>query len=338
MQRAIYWVLDPLCETSLLECSYGYRPNRSTFEAISAIEQEIETNAFRYLSKCDVEKCFDSLDYDILHAALQRRIDDPAFERLIMEQAQCPIYEHGRWNGATRGIAQGGVLSSLLCNIYLHALDEMVMTVLKAEYDFFYVRYADDLLFLTHSAEDGRAIRTHIGQFLHDELRLSLSTKEHKCYTKHINQGISVLGWTIIRERDHTGAWHIKRRVSKDRQANWRTRVDRINTNASLTRAERDKRLGQYTQGLRAAYRLTDTDEPMRRHLHYIKDWRGSAQRGGQGSTAKPAHKRENAPTNVGVLLLRGTHASRAQGDTHHSGITHERKHRHGVSRRGEKV
>jgi hypothetical protein len=81
----------------------------------------------------------------------------------------------------------------------MHALDEMVVTAMKAEYDCFYVRYADDLLFLTHSAEDGRAIRARLGRFLNDELRLSLSTKEHKCFTKHLNQGISVLGWTVTR-------------------------------------------------------------------------------------------------------------------------------------------
>ena len=144
IQMACKLVIEPIFETNFLPCSYGFRPGRSTKMAIRKIVQAISFAKQRIILDADIKGFFDNVDHGILMKLVRRRISDPRVLRLIEGWLKAGVMEDGRFH-ETNGVGtpQGGVISPLLANIYLHSFDKMFK---ESDLSGTLVRYADDLI------------------------------------------------------------------------------------------------------------------------------------------------------------------------------------------------
>jgi RNA-directed DNA polymerase len=149
LQRAVVMALEPIYEQDFLNCSYGFRPGRSAHQALQALWQQAMDLGGCWLVEVDIRKFFDTLDHAQLRQLLRLRVRDGVLLRLIDKWLQAGVLEDGGLTYPEAGTPQGGVISPLLANVYLHYVldvwfEEVVKPCLKGRA--FLVRYADDFV------------------------------------------------------------------------------------------------------------------------------------------------------------------------------------------------
>ncbi len=156
-QTAALLVLEPIFEADCLPCSYGFRPKRSAHQAVAELQRQVE-RGYREIYDADLTGYFDSIPHDKLLRALAMRIADRSVLRLIRLWLQAPVVEEGQPpRRSARGTPQGGVISPLLANVYLHWFDTFFHGAggparwAKARL----VRYADDLVIVARHVGQG---------------------------------------------------------------------------------------------------------------------------------------------------------------------------------------
>lgn len=120
LQRAIVMVLEPIDEQDFRPCSYGFRPGRSAHQALQALWQQVMDLGGCWLVEVDIRKYFDTLDHAHLRALWRQRVRDGVVLRLIDKWLQAGVLEDGDLTYPEAGTPQGGVISPLLANVYLH--------------------------------------------------------------------------------------------------------------------------------------------------------------------------------------------------------------------------
>jgi group II intron reverse transcriptase/maturase len=168
-QRAIVMLLETIYEQDFLPCSYGFRPGRSAHEALHDLRAALMTQGMRWVLDIDIKRYFDTIPHDQLRRFLDRRVTDGVIRRMIDKWLAAGVLENGSLSYSTEGTPQGGVISPLLANIYLHyVLDEWVATVvsqhLKGRY--ILVRYADDLVMAFEDHLDAKRVFRALGHRL----------------------------------------------------------------------------------------------------------------------------------------------------------------------------
>jgi RNA-directed DNA polymerase len=204
-QTVCKMILEPIFEADFEESSYGFRPNRCTKDAITAIKKNLkEGNTEVY--DADLSKYFDTIPHDKLQIALKERITDPRILKLINKWLKVPVFENGQYKsgkGNRNGTPQGGVISPLLANVYFHLIDRIVnnQKSLFGKYGVKIVRYADDFVLM------GKTLPIEIIERLKSLLqRMGLTINETK--TRQIDArkvGFNFLGFTIRYDSDIKG-------------------------------------------------------------------------------------------------------------------------------------
>src|SRR5437870_6233208 len=120
LQRAVVMVLEPIYEQDFLDCSYGFRPGRSAHVALQALRQQVMDLRGCWLVEVDIRKFFDTLDHAQLRSLLRQRVRDGVLLRLIDKWLSAGVLEGGELTYPEAGTPQGGVISPLLANVYLH--------------------------------------------------------------------------------------------------------------------------------------------------------------------------------------------------------------------------
>jgi group II intron reverse transcriptase/maturase len=169
VQVALVRILEPIYESDFIEDSYGFRPGRGCHDALKAVTQTIERRPMNYIVEADIKGFFDSVDRTWLSRFLGHRIADPRVLRLIGRFLKAGVLEDGVLQVQDRGTIQGGVISPLLANVYLHyVLDLWFERAFKKTCRGItrYVRYADDYLACFQYQEDAVRFQSAMSQRL----------------------------------------------------------------------------------------------------------------------------------------------------------------------------
>jgi RNA-directed DNA polymerase len=147
LQRAVVMALEPIYEQDFLDCSYGFRPGRSAHTAVASLWKQVMDLGGCWVLEVDIRKFFDTLDRAHLRQLLRQRVRDGVLLRLIDKWLKAGVLEEGELTHPEAGTPQGGVISPLLANVYLHYVldiwfEREVKPRLKGRA--FLVRYADD--------------------------------------------------------------------------------------------------------------------------------------------------------------------------------------------------
>lgn len=149
VQMVLGRVFNAIYEADFLDCSYGFRPNRNCHDALKELGQIIERKKISYIVDADIKGFFDHVDHEWLMKFIEIRIADPNINRLIVRFLKSGVMERDNVNKTIEGTPQGGNISPVLANIYLHyALDLWFEKVVKKKCkgDAYMVRYADDFV------------------------------------------------------------------------------------------------------------------------------------------------------------------------------------------------
>ncbi len=154
-------VLNEIYECKFLECSYGFRPNRSCHQAIREINQRIMINKVNYILDCDIKGFFDNVDHKWLMKFLEHDINDKAFLRYVNRFLISGYMENMKYYETDKGTPQGGLISPILANVYLHYVldlffEKKIKPRLKGEA--YLVRYADDFLIMLQYENEAKQV------------------------------------------------------------------------------------------------------------------------------------------------------------------------------------
>ena len=172
LQQAVQQVLSPVWEPHFSAHSYGFRPGRSTHQAVEAARAHVEAG-HRWVVDIDLEKFFDRVNHDVLMARVARRIEDRRLLRVIWRWLQSGIMLGGMVEPRVEGTPQGGPLSPLLSNILLDDLDRELE---RRGHRF--CRYADDCNIYVQSARAGERVMASLEEFLARKLRLRVNREK----------------------------------------------------------------------------------------------------------------------------------------------------------------
>jgi RNA-directed DNA polymerase len=161
LQRAVAMVLNAVYEQDFLDCSYGFRPERSAHQALDQLRKSIMDMWRVWIVEVDIRRFFDTLDHAHLRTILEQRVRDGVILRTIGKWLNAGVLENGELSIADQGTPQGGVISPLLANIYLHEVldrwfEERVKP--KCHGNVVLVRYADDFVIICRAEHDARRI------------------------------------------------------------------------------------------------------------------------------------------------------------------------------------
>ena len=144
-------VLNEIYENIFLDCSYGFRPNRSCHDVIRYLNQTIMTKKVNYIVEADIKGFFDNVNHEYLMKFLEEVIEDKNFLRYIKRFLKSGYLEDMKYYETDKGTPQGGLISPILANVYLHnVLDLWVELFIKprSKGEVYYVRYADDFILM----------------------------------------------------------------------------------------------------------------------------------------------------------------------------------------------
>lgn len=172
VQMGIKKILEAIYEQDFMELSYGFRPGRNCHDALDRVDKIIMTKPVNYVVDMDIEKFFDTVDHKWMTECLRERIADPSFLSLIVRFLKAGIMEEGKYQETEEGTPQGGIISPVLANIYLHyILDLWLEKKIKKEFKGYagLTRYADDFIVCLESEEEAKAfgekLRERLGKF-----------------------------------------------------------------------------------------------------------------------------------------------------------------------------
>jgi len=210
-QIAAKLILEPIFEADFEDCSHGFRPGRRAQDAIKEIQSNLGAGKTEVYD-ADLSSYFDTIDHERLMAQVERRVADQSVLRLIRLWLTCTVEEkdgngHTRRMRPDKGTPQGGVLSPLLANIYLHQLDSAFEHDPGSPRWFAnarLVRYADDFVVMARFM--GERIREWLEHRLESELELTINREKTKVVRmRRPSESLDFLGFTLRYDRDRYG-------------------------------------------------------------------------------------------------------------------------------------
>jgi group II intron reverse transcriptase/maturase len=229
-------VLEAVYEQSFLDCSYGFRPGRSAHQALRLVQNQTVKMAGRWVLEIDIRKFFDTLDHSQLRDIVRQRVRDGVLLRLIGKWLNAGVLEDGAIEYPEAGTPQGGVISPLLANIYLHeVLDEWFVQQVAPRLvgRAVLVRYADDVVIIFGNEQDARRVFDVLpkrfakyGLTLHpDKTRLvDFRRPDRRALPSFDNSDarsrpgtFDLLGFTHYWAKSRKGYWVVKQKTAADR-------------------------------------------------------------------------------------------------------------------------
>jgi RNA-directed DNA polymerase len=210
VQMAVVLILEPIFEADFMDCSHGFRPERKAHDALDSIRENLEKGR-KEIYDADLEACFDTIPHDKLMACVRWRVADRNVLKLIRGWLKAPIVEMDERGKPKpprkndKGTPQGGVISPLLANVFLHWIDKRFH---GKDGPFHWanarlIRYADD--FVVMARWQGPRIETWIRETVEDWMGLTINREKTKVVNAAGGEGLDFLGYTLRYERDLFG-------------------------------------------------------------------------------------------------------------------------------------
>jgi len=196
VQQACRIVIEPIFEANFQDHSYGFRPKRSAAQAVRAVDKVLKRGW--WVVDADIQGYFDTINHDLLLTFVKRRVSDRRVLKLLCQWLKAGVMEEGQWRATALGSPQGGVISPLLANIYLHVLD-LQWTKQNPELGTLF-RYADDFVVVCRSKTAAERALELIRQIM-DKLKLTL----HPTKTRLVDmgrEGFEFLGFHFHKRSD----------------------------------------------------------------------------------------------------------------------------------------
>lgn len=230
LQRAVVMVLESVYEQDFSPCSYGYRPGRSAHTALAELGRELTSRGGSWVIEVDIKGFFDNLSHCHLREFLDQRVRDGVLRRTIDKWLAAGVMEGTEWSHPDAGTPQGGVISPLLANVYLHEVidkwfERSVRPRLRG--GAFMIRYADDLLMVFANEYDARRVMDVLPKRLG---RYGLTLHPTKTRLLHFrpprkgeppqqpgSRSFDFLGFTHYWGRNRWGRWVVKPKTAGDR-------------------------------------------------------------------------------------------------------------------------
>ena len=254
VQMAVYLVLMPIFEADFHPRSFGFRPGRSAHQAVEAISEALRMGKTEVVD-ADLAQYFDTIPHRQLLRQVARRVSDGMILKLIKSWLRAPILEEAEGGGRRMkanacGTPQGGVISPLLANIYLHPLDEAVNEKCRDTKGFKprMVRYADDLVILCHPGE-GQGIKERLARWLRSRGLALNETKTRVLQSRE--SGFEFLGFTFRWQQSKKGTLYVHTEPSPAAEQALRDRVREMTRRPTTwrTTGEVVREINQVTRG-----------------------------------------------------------------------------------------
>ena len=224
VQMALKLVLEPIFEADFHPTSYGFRPGRSTHDALERLTRFLHPtkrgpSVYAHVIEGDIKGCFDAIDHHVMMERVRKRIGDRKVLRLILAFLKSGVMVEGSVRHPITGSPQGGIISPMLSNIYLAAIDERygwwtgrprepsinpaarrVRDHKRGRPVFYMMRYADDFVVLVDGTrEQAEAEKRALAEFLKTELRMELSIEKTKI--TDVKEGFDFLGYRVAQTK-----------------------------------------------------------------------------------------------------------------------------------------
>ena len=221
VQGAMADVLNEIYENIFLDCSYGFRPKLNCHKAISQINWLLMTTKVNYILDADIKGFFDNVDHEILMELLEKTIEDKNFLRYIKRFLKAGIMEDMCYYESDKGTPQGGLISPILANVYLHyAIDEWFIREIKPRLkgDAYIIRYADDFIMMFQYEDEAKRVYEVLIKRL-AKFKLELAEDKTRILPfgrfKGTKESFDFLGFSFYNGSTSTKKYRVKIKTSK---------------------------------------------------------------------------------------------------------------------------
>ncbi len=285
LQRSVVMVLEAIYEQDFLDCSYGFRPGRSAHQALEALWKGLMDLGGGWVVEVDIKNFFDDVDHGHLRSFLEQRVRDGVVRRAIDKWLNAGVLEDGAVRHLDAGTPQGGVISPLLANIYLHkVLDEWFESEVKPRLagKGFLVRYADDFVIGLANEEDARRVMAVLSKRF-EKYGLTLHPTKTRLvdFRRPPPDGggsgtFELLGFTHFWGRSRKGKSVVQRKTASPRFSRALLRISEwCRTNRHRKVAEQHHVLSLKVRGHYGYFGITGNSRALARFLHEVqRQWR----------------------------------------------------------------
>lgn len=224
VQGCMAYVLNEIYETKFLDCSYGFRQNRNCHQAIREINQTIMTKKVNYILDADIKGFFDNVDHNWLMEFLKHDIGDKNFLRYVSRFLRSGVIENLKYYESDKGTPQGGLISPVLANVYLHYVLDLwfekgINPKLKGEA--YLVRYCDDFIIMFQYENEAQIVYELLKERL-KKFNLELAEDKTRILPfgrfKGNKRSFDFLGFTHYNSKTRTGKYTIQHKISKKKK------------------------------------------------------------------------------------------------------------------------
>jgi RNA-directed DNA polymerase len=290
IQRSVATVLSSIYEQDFLNCSFGGRPNRSAHNALATIDKIINSCKINWVFEADLKNFFGSLDHEWMMKFVEHRIGDPRILNIIKRWLKAGILEEGQFQTSDVGVPQGGSISVLLSNIYLHYVldlwfEKVIRPRMKGES--YLVRYIDDFIVCFQYQADAKMfqelLKSRLAKFSleleknkTDLIEFGRFAKERARKDNKKCKTLYFLGFTHFCSQRQDGKFMLGRKTEKSRFKRSIAKLKNVmRTNMHITIKEQANKINQVIRGFYNYYGITGNSKIIAQiYWIVIRHWR----------------------------------------------------------------